>query len=179
MIRNIYYSNVQPCMRYGFMLWCQDNESNTVFKWQKIVLRIISSVSNPTSCRQRIYYIRASLYILELVSFIKRNKDFMAKNLDIHNDKWRKLNLHVQHCNTVPFKKSVINNRNWLQNCIASFGYIVCGSTIFQVSFFCPSQSINASWLQPEPNDDISICTTNVTTNHLPRGFRRYNPMPS
>jgi hypothetical protein len=34
----------------------------------------------------------------------------MAKNLDIHNHNMqRKLNLHVQHCNTVLFKKSVIN----------------------------------------------------------------------
>jgi hypothetical protein len=31
----------------------------------------------------------------------------MAKHLDIHNHSTRrKLNLHVQHCNTVPFKKN-------------------------------------------------------------------------
>jgi hypothetical protein len=34
----------------------------------------------------------------------------MAKNLDIHNyNTRRKLNLHVQYCNTVIFKKSVMN----------------------------------------------------------------------
>jgi hypothetical protein len=34
----------------------------------------------------------------------------MAKNVDIHNyNTGRKLNLHVNHCNTVSFKKSVIN----------------------------------------------------------------------
>jgi hypothetical protein len=34
----------------------------------------------------------------------------MPKNLDIHNhDMWRKLNVHVQHYNTVIFKISVIN----------------------------------------------------------------------
>jgi hypothetical protein len=34
----------------------------------------------------------------------------MAKNVDIHNhNKQRKLNLHEQHCNTVLFKKRVIN----------------------------------------------------------------------
>jgi hypothetical protein len=39
----------------------------------------------------------------------KKCKDFMAKNLDIHNHNMRrKLNLHVQHCNTALSKKSVI-----------------------------------------------------------------------
>jgi hypothetical protein len=34
----------------------------------------------------------------------------MAKNSDIHNyNTQRKLNLHVQYCNTVLFKKSVMN----------------------------------------------------------------------
>jgi hypothetical protein len=34
----------------------------------------------------------------------------MAKNLDIQNyNTQRKLNFHVQHCNTVHFKRSVIN----------------------------------------------------------------------
>jgi hypothetical protein len=34
----------------------------------------------------------------------------MVKNMDIHNhNTQKKLNLNVQHCNTVPFKKSVIN----------------------------------------------------------------------
>jgi hypothetical protein len=40
----------------------------------------------------------------------KNYEDFMAKNLGICNHNIRiKLNLHVQHCNTVLFKKSVIN----------------------------------------------------------------------
>jgi hypothetical protein len=34
----------------------------------------------------------------------------MAKNVDIHNyNTLRKLNLHVNHCNTVSFKKGIIN----------------------------------------------------------------------
>jgi hypothetical protein len=45
-----------------------------------------------------------------VICFIKKYKDFMAKNVDIHNyNTWRKLNLHVKHCNTVSLKKSVIN----------------------------------------------------------------------
>jgi hypothetical protein len=41
----------------------------------------------------------------------------MVKNLDIHNYNTRKkLNLHVQYCNTVLFKKSVMNRGISLYN---------------------------------------------------------------
>jgi hypothetical protein len=52
----------------------------------------------------------SSLYILEVICFIKIYKISMVKDMDIHNHNTRKkLNLHVQHCNTVPLKQSVIN----------------------------------------------------------------------
>jgi hypothetical protein len=42
----------------------------------------------------------------ETNKLFKLHEDGMAKNLDIHNHNMqRKLNLHVQHCNTVLFKK--------------------------------------------------------------------------
>jgi hypothetical protein len=50
----------------------------------------------------------SSLYILEVICFIKKYTNFMVKNIYIHNHMWRKLNLHVQHCNTVIFKKIVM-----------------------------------------------------------------------
>jgi hypothetical protein len=33
MIRNIYYSNSELCIRYG-ILWCEDNDDN-IFNWQE------------------------------------------------------------------------------------------------------------------------------------------------
>jgi hypothetical protein len=38
MIRNIYYSNFQSCLRYGVILWDGDNKSNRIFKLQKKIL---------------------------------------------------------------------------------------------------------------------------------------------
>jgi hypothetical protein len=101
-------------MRYGIMLWGGDRVSHSIFNLQKRVLRVICSVSSRTSCRQifKDYNILTlpSLYILEVTCFIKKYNDGMAKNLDIHNyNTWRKLDFHVQHCNTVLFKRSVIN----------------------------------------------------------------------
>jgi hypothetical protein len=121
MIRKIYYSNFHSCLRYGIILWGGDNESKTIFKLQKKALQIISGVSNRTSCRQifKEYNILTlpSLYILEVICFIKKYKDSMVTNKDIHDHNTRgKLNLHVKHCNTDLFKKSVMNSGISLYN---------------------------------------------------------------
>jgi hypothetical protein len=65
-----------------------------------------NSAIHSMSCRQifKDYNILtvAALYIFEVICFIKKYKDFMAKNVNIHNyNTRRKLNLHVNHCNTV------------------------------------------------------------------------------
>jgi hypothetical protein len=65
MIRNIYYSNFHSCLMYGIILWGGDNESKTIFKLQKKALRIISDVSNRTSCRQifkRVQYFNTAIF---------------------------------------------------------------------------------------------------------------------
>jgi hypothetical protein len=73
MIKNIYFSYFESCLRYGIILWDGFNESNKIFKLQKKVLRILSAVSNHTSCRQvfKDYNILtlSSLYILEVTMF--------------------------------------------------------------------------------------------------------------
>jgi hypothetical protein len=108
MIRNIYFSNFESCLRYGIILFGGDKESKNIFKLQKRVLPIISGVSNRTSCRQifKDYNVLTlpSLYILKVVCFIIKHKYVMAKNSDIHNyNTRRKLNLYVRYCNTVLF----------------------------------------------------------------------------
>jgi hypothetical protein len=42
MIRNIYFSNFESCLRYDIILWGGDKESKNIFKLQKKVLRVIS-----------------------------------------------------------------------------------------------------------------------------------------
>jgi hypothetical protein len=89
MMRNIYFSNFESCLRYGIILWGGDNDCDKLFELQKKVLQIISGVNDRTSCRQILkdYNILtlAALYIFEVICFIKKYKDFMAKNVDIHN----------------------------------------------------------------------------------------------
>jgi hypothetical protein len=114
MIKNFYFSNFESRMIYGIILWGGDRVSHSIFNLQKCVFRVIYGVSSRTSCRQifKDYNILTlpSLYILEVTCFIKKYNDGTAKNLDSHNyNTQRKLDFHVQHCNTVLFKRSVIN----------------------------------------------------------------------
>jgi hypothetical protein len=67
--RPVYYPNFHALLRCGISFWW-DNESNTTFKLQKRVIRIISGGSKHTSCRVLFkdynILIMASLYILEV-----------------------------------------------------------------------------------------------------------------
>jgi hypothetical protein len=51
-----------------------------------------------------------SLYILEVISYIKRHKADLIQNINIHNHN-KRLNkhYHVNYCRTSLFKRSVIN----------------------------------------------------------------------
>jgi hypothetical protein len=85
------------------------------FKLQKKVIRIISGVSNHMSCRQifKVYNILTlfSLYIVEVICFVKKYKNFMAKNLDIHSHNMAKKtkSIYITLQYSFFFKKSVIN----------------------------------------------------------------------
>jgi hypothetical protein len=57
-----------------------------------------------------IYLTVACLYIQEIVCYIKKYKDTLEQNVQFHNyDTQRKLDLHVQFCNTDLFRRSVVN----------------------------------------------------------------------
>jgi hypothetical protein len=83
MIRSIYFSNFESCLWYIIILWGGDNDCDKLFKLQKKVLRVISGVNNRMSCQQifKGYNILtlAALYIFEVICFIKKYEDFMAK----------------------------------------------------------------------------------------------------
>jgi hypothetical protein len=68
MIRIMYFSNFESCLRYGIILWGRDRASDSIFKLQKRVLQVICGVNSRTSCRQifKDYNILTlpSLYIL-------------------------------------------------------------------------------------------------------------------
>ena len=50
MLRSIYFSYFQLCLRYGIIFWGEDSESKTEFKVQKRFVRIISGANKYESC---------------------------------------------------------------------------------------------------------------------------------
>jgi hypothetical protein len=52
----------------------------------------------------------ASLYISEMLNFLKRYQGNVKQNLEVHDHNTRKKHdLHTQHSNTILYQKSVIN----------------------------------------------------------------------
>jgi hypothetical protein len=101
-------------MKYDIVFWGTDCDSVKVFRMQKEVIRLIAGIKKYESCRQifKDYKILTmpSLYILEVLCFINKNKKNLNNNCDIHNHNARsKYDLHVQSCNTTQYQKSVIN----------------------------------------------------------------------
>jgi hypothetical protein len=101
-------------MRYGITLWGGTTESIKILRIQKKVIRLITALKRCESCRQKFkenrILIVTSLYVLEVVCFIKKYKGNSEHNFAIHEHNTRgKYDLHTQFCNTPLFQKSVIN----------------------------------------------------------------------
>jgi hypothetical protein len=103
----------QSVLRYGIIFWGVECESIEVFKLQKKALRIIKDVKKYQSCRQIFekYQILTltSLYIFEVLCYLKKNKVYNICNYNICEYNTRgKQDLHVSSCKTAGFKKRVI-----------------------------------------------------------------------
>jgi hypothetical protein len=76
-------------------------------------IQIISGVNKHTFCRQVFkdynILIVVSLHILDVICYIKKYKDSLEQNVHIHNyNTQRKLDLQVQFCSIVLFRKSAV-----------------------------------------------------------------------
>jgi len=75
MIRSLYHSKFESLVRYGIIFWGVENESISVFKLQKRVIRTMCGVGKSTSYRQLFKDCKiltvTSLYILEVL-FLKK-----------------------------------------------------------------------------------------------------------
>jgi hypothetical protein len=88
----------------------------TVFKVQKKCLRVSKGINYRVSCRGMFSELKiltvTSLYIIEILCFIIKNRIYSTQYSDIHSyNTIHKYNLYVQLCNTDHCKKSVINMR--------------------------------------------------------------------
>jgi len=114
MVWNTYFAHFESRLRYGIIFWGCDGKSKGLFRLQKKVIRLITDTHKRESCRPIFMKFKiltlASLYIFEMLCFINKYQGIMKHNFDVHAHNTRmKHDLHIHHCNTVLYQKSVIN----------------------------------------------------------------------
>ena len=110
----ICFAYFQSRLRYGIMFWGGDGKSVKIFQLQKKVIWLITGVHVRESCRHifRKFQILtlASLYILEVLCFVKKYQENLKQNYAIHGHNTRnKFDLPTRYCSTVLYHISLTN----------------------------------------------------------------------
>ena len=95
--------------------------TSRILRIQKRVIRSMAGVNPGTSCRQLFKELSiltiASLYILEVISYLRRHHQFAELNSNIHAYiTRRKMDIHIQSYKTDLHKRSVVNVGSKLYN---------------------------------------------------------------
>ena len=112
MLRNVYFSLVHSILSYGIIFWGISNNSITIFKIQKKIIRIIMNVNSRTSCRNLFKKLNIlplpAQYIYSLMMFVVKDKDLFITNDNVHKILTRsKDDLHLPMANLSVFQKGV------------------------------------------------------------------------
>ena len=83
-LKMIYYSYFHSIMTYGIILGGNSRYSNTIFRLQKKIIRIIMGLRNRDSCRDHFKKLKIlplqSQYILSLLLFVVSNRSYFKEN---------------------------------------------------------------------------------------------------
>jgi hypothetical protein len=116
MIRNLYFTKFQSLLRFGILLWggVGGEIYRKIFRLQKRAIRSMAGVNSTTSCRLLFKKMNiltvSSLYILEVLCFIRKHCQSLQFNTNIHSHNTRrKMDLHLKSYRTNLYKNSVIN----------------------------------------------------------------------
>jgi hypothetical protein len=109
-LRMVYFSYFHFIMTYGIVFWGSSHHSNTVFKLQKGIIRIMVRISERESCREYFRKLKIlplqSQYIYLLVLFVINNRQHFKMNSDIHKINTRNnLGLHYPQSHLTVYQK--------------------------------------------------------------------------
>jgi len=95
--------------------------TSKILRIQKRVIRLIAGVNPRTPCRQLFKELNiltiVSLYILEVISYLRRHHQFVKLNSNVHTSNTRrKRDIHIQSDKTDLHKRSVVNMGSKLYN---------------------------------------------------------------
>ena len=109
-----HFAYFQSWLRYGIIFWGGSKESIKILHIQKKVIRLITGLKKCESCKQKFKENRiltvTSLYVLEVLCFIKKYKGSLMQNyMILEHNRRSKYDLHTEFCNSSLYQKSVIN----------------------------------------------------------------------
>ena len=110
-----FFSYFHSIMSYGVIFWGNSCVSKDIFKIQKRIIRILTSTSDPDSCRPLLKQLQIltlpSQYLYSLLVFVIKNRDLFSLNSNIHNSNTRsKNNLHLPSTNLTMIQKGVLHS---------------------------------------------------------------------
>jgi hypothetical protein len=102
-IRNIYFTKFHPLLQFVILCWggAEGELTSKILRIKKRVIRLITGVNPRTPCRQLFKELNiltvVSLYILEVISYLRRHHQFVELNSNIHTyNTRRKMAIHIQ-----------------------------------------------------------------------------------
>jgi len=94
-LRMIYISSVHSIISYGIIFWGNSTYSNTIFKLQTRVIRIMMNAGNRESCHELFKILNIlplySQYILSLLLFVVKNINMFKSNSVVQS-------INTRHC---------------------------------------------------------------------------------
>ena len=112
-------------MSYGIIFWGNSHHSNSVFKIQKRLIRIITSTGSHDSCRQLFIQLQIlslpSQNIFSLLVFVNKNRVLFQSNSEIRDLNTRfNHNLHLPFTDLTLVQKGVLYSGSKIYNHLPS-----------------------------------------------------------
>jgi len=122
-LKMVYYSYFHSIMSYGIIFWGSSHFSINILRTQKRIIRIMTNRSKRDSCRQLYKQLQIltlpGQYILSLLLFVIKYREFFPLNSDIHDRNTRyNDNLHPPTTNLTPVQKGVLCSGIKIFNCL-------------------------------------------------------------
>ena len=88
-MKMIYYSHVHSVISYGIIFWGNSHLSDSIFKIQKRIIRVITNSGRRVSCRNLYKRLQIfsfpSQYIFSLLVSVNKNRSCFISNSEIHD----------------------------------------------------------------------------------------------
>jgi len=122
----IYFSSVHSSISYGIIFWGNSTYSNTIFKLQKRIIRIMMNVGNRESCRELFKKLNIlplhSQDILSLLLFVVKNINMFKSNLVVHSINTRHCSdLYLPSAHLTKVQKGVYHSGIKVFNCLPTW----------------------------------------------------------